>query len=222
MDRRPEPELMDSTAQTVAYAEADFSESNSLFVEHFLGAFDGLPARGKLADLGCGPADICIRLHERLPGWHITGVDAGENMLKRATEGLRRAGLQDAIALHLAYLPDAGLGTQRFDAVVSNSLLHHLPDPATLWSSVLQVGKPGAAVTVMDLRRPATEQEAESLVDEYAADAPPILREDFYNSLLAAYTPGEVESQLREAGLDHLRVSLPSDRHWIATGTLPG
>jgi len=62
--------------------------------------------------------------------------------------------------------------------------------------------------------------EAERLVDEYAADAPPILREDFYNSLLAAYTLEEVESQLREAGLGHLRVSLPSDRHWIATGTL--
>ena len=70
MDRRPEPELMDSTAQTVAYAEADFSESNSLFVEHFLAAFTDLPARGELADLGCGPADICIRLHQRLPGWH--------------------------------------------------------------------------------------------------------------------------------------------------------
>jgi trans-aconitate methyltransferase len=221
MERRPEPELMDSPAQTSAYAEADFSESNGLFVEHFLASLPTLPARGRLIDLGCGPADICIRLSERLPGWEITGLDAGENMLRRAAEALRRAGRQEAISLRLARLPCDDLGGDRFDAVVSNSLLHHLPDPATLWASVLQAGRPAAAVAVMDLRRPASEREAARLLEEYAADEPPVLREDFYNSLLAAYTPGEVEAQLHRAGLDRLQVTLPSDRHWIATGLLP-
>ena len=32
MDRTPEPELMDDEEQAKAYAEADFSEANSLFV----------------------------------------------------------------------------------------------------------------------------------------------------------------------------------------------
>ncbi len=73
----------------------------------------------------------------------------------------------------------------------------------------------------MDLRRPATEQEAERLVNEHSADAPAVLREDFYNSLLAAYTPAEVAAQLDRAGLAGLRVELPSDRHWIVTGRLP-
>ena len=222
MQRRPEPELMDSQAQTLAYAEADFSESNSLFVDHFTASLPGLPANGRLVDLGCGPADICIRLSNRLPGWRITGLDAGENMLKRAAYDVREAAKQDVISLGLSRLPDAGLGSRIFDAVVSNSLLHHLPDPVTLWEAVLQIGKPGAAVTVMDLRRPASEKEAARLVDEHAGDAPRILREDFFNSLLAAYTPGEIEMQLKQSGLELLRVSLPSDRHWIATGTAPG
>jgi len=69
MKRRPEPELMDSEAQTVAYAEADFNESNTLFTECFLGRFPDLPETGRLADLGCGPGDITIRLARRLPGW---------------------------------------------------------------------------------------------------------------------------------------------------------
>lgn len=221
MERRPEPELMDSQAQTVAYAEADFSESNMLFVEHFCAAFPGLAASGRLLDLGCGPADICIRISDRLPGWKITGLDAGENMLRRAAEALRKTGKQDEIELRLARLPDARLDDARFEAVVSNSLLHHLPNPATLWETVLQSGNPGGAVTVMDLRRPGSEQEAQRLVDEHAADAPPILREDFYHSLLAAYTTGEVAAQLEQSGLGHLEVTLPSDRHWIVSGTLP-
>ena len=70
----------------------------------------------------------------------------------------------------------------------------------------------------MDLLRPDTEGEARRLVDTYSADAPEILREDFYNSLLAAYTPWEVSEQLLAAGLDRLKIVIPSDRHWIVHG----
>jgi trans-aconitate methyltransferase len=221
MERRPEPELMDSDEQTLAYAQADFSESNSLFVERFTGAFPDLPPKGRLADLGCGPADICIRLSRRLPGWSISGLDAGENMLKRAAEAIDRAACGDRVRLQLARLPEPGLEPQGYDAVVSNSLLHHLPDPASLWESIWQLAVPGAPLAVMDLRRPASEQEAARLVSEHSADAPAVLREDFYNSLLAAYTAEEVAAQLEQAGLESLRVELPSDRHWIVTGRLP-
>ena len=57
MKRRPEPELMDSEAQTLAYAEADFDEANSLFTKSFTDFFTGLPATGRMTDLGCGPGD---------------------------------------------------------------------------------------------------------------------------------------------------------------------
>jgi ubiquinone/menaquinone biosynthesis C-methylase UbiE len=221
MERRPEPELMDSDAQTLAYAGADFSESNGLFVDRFTGAFPDLPARGRLADLGCGPADICIRLARRLPEWRITGLDAGPNMLKRAAEAIGRAGCSDRIRLQLSRLPDPDLDGQAYDAVVSNSLLHHLPDPATLWESLWQLAVPGAPLVVMDLRRPDSEEAAVRLVAENSADDPPVLREDFFNSLLAAYTPGEVARQLQRAGLGDLRVELPTDRHWLVAGRLP-
>lgn len=220
MKRRPEPELMDSEAQTIAYAEADFEEANSLFTEYFLRRFDDLAASGRLADLGCGPGDITIRLARALPGWNATGLDAGENMLRRARERLAREPDPPRVTFRQAYLPDSTLSLRSWDAVVSNSLLHHLPDPMILWESVLQLGAPGAAVQVMDLSRPGDENGAQRLVDQYAADAPEILREDFYNSLLAAYTGDEIRDQLRHAGLSHLAVEMASDRHWIVSGRL--
>jgi len=220
MERKPEPELMDSEEQTQAYAEADFEESNALFTRALLDAFPDLPGSGHLADLGCGPADICIRIAQRLPGWQITGIDAGENMLRRAREAVMAAGLERRVMLRHAYLPDPGLGRHSFDAITSNSLLHHLPDPMTLWNSACQLGRPGSAILVMDLRRPRDEQEAARLVDTYAADAPVVLKEDFYNSLLAAYTVSEIEDQLSRAGLEHLNLQTPSDRHWLAAGRL--
>ena len=220
MKRRPEPELMDSEAQTLAYAEADFDEANTLFTERFLARFSDLPARGRLADLGCGPGDITIRLARALPGWELTGLDAGPNMLKQAGRRLADPSLAQRVRFRLAYLPDPELHSAEWDAVVSNSLLHHLPRPAVLWDSIVQLGAPGAAVQVMDLMRPDSEDHAQRLVEHYAVDAPAVLREDFYNSLLAAYTPEEVSGQLIQAGLDRLKIESASDRHWIVSGTL--
>ena len=72
MKRKPEPELMDSEAQTIAYAEADFNESNSLFVSRFLDNFPRLPKSGRMADLGCGPGDITVRMAHAFRGWDVT------------------------------------------------------------------------------------------------------------------------------------------------------
>jgi SAM-dependent methyltransferase len=222
MKRRPEPELMDSEAQTLAYAEADFEEANALFTEQFCARFTGLDAAGRMADLGCGPGDIAIRMAEAFPEWRVTGLDAGENMLKRARERLSGAEVGDRVDFRLAYLPDASLEAGAWDAVISNSLLHHLPNPQVLWRSIRQLAAPGAAVQVMDLMRPESEADAAELVERYAADAPDILRADFYNSLLAAYTPAEVSDQLIEAGLDRLKIESASNRHWIVSGWLKG
>ena len=74
----------------------------------------------------------------------------------------------------------------------------------------------------MDLRRPDSPSAAQAFVDAYSANEPEILRRDFYNSLLAAFTPLEVEAQLAEAGLRTLKVTVPSDRHLLITGVLSG
>ena len=222
MQRRPEPELMDSDAQTLAYAKADFNASNSLFVGHFLERFTDLTRTGSMADLGCGPGDITLRFARALPGWEILGLDAGPNMLKLAAERSATETAPNRVTFRLSYLPDPELPARAFDALVSNSLLHHLPDPQTLWESITRLGVPGAAVQVMDLIRPDNEAEAHRLIDEYATDEPDILRDDFYNSLLAAYSLDEVNDQLTRAGLAHLKTEMASDRHWIVSGTLRG
>ena len=220
MKRTPEQVLMDSEEQTPAYAQADFEESNSLFTREFLARFTGLAANGRMADLGCGPGDITIRLANALPGWRMTGIDAGKNMLRRAREHPGYPSVADRVSFRLAYLPDPTLPAGEWNAIVSNSLLHHLPDPQVLWMSIGQLAARGSAVQVMDLARPNSKSAAGKLVDRYADGAPEILREDFYNSLLAAYTADEVVQQLAMAGLDGLRVKTISDRHWLASGTL--
>lgn len=218
MKRTPEPELMDAPEQARAYAEADFSEPNRVFVDAVADLVAGLE-RGTIIDLGCGPGDICIRLARRLPEWHIVGLDAGPNMLALAEDAVQKARLEQRIELLQAHLPDE-LPEGHFDAIVSNSLLHHLPEPASLWQSVAALGGPGCRVLVMDLHRPDDESQARQIVDQHADGAPEVLRQDFYNSLLAAWTADEITDQLRQAGLSRLQLTRPSDRHWMVSGRL--
>jgi ubiquinone/menaquinone biosynthesis C-methylase UbiE len=218
MQRTPEPELMDAPEQARAYAEADFSEPNHLFVEHFLKLLDDRHG-DSLIDLGCGPGDICLRLARALPGWQIVGLDAGPNMLAMAEAAVSASKLEHQVELIHARLPEE-LPDGRFDAIVSNSLLHHLPDPMALWLSIKELAEPGTLVQVMDLKRPVSVDAARQIVDTHAGEAPAVLREDFYNSLLAAYTAEEVRAQIEASGLRGLRLSEPSDRHWLVQGQI--
>jgi ubiquinone/menaquinone biosynthesis C-methylase UbiE len=220
MLRVPEPELMDEPAQAHAYAEADFSESNSMFVDLFREKFAGQGIAGRVLDLGCGPADIPIRLAREIPDCEIDAVDGAESMLHLARQAVTASGFASRINLIQCFLPDERLATAGYGAVISNSLLHHLGDPGDLWSTAARCGAPGAAVLVMDLLRPGDEATVDALVDAYAADAPEVLRHDFRCSLFAAYTLDEIAGQLQSTGLGHLELRQISDRHWAAGGRL--
>lgn len=221
MDRIPEPELMDDPAQALAYARADFEQPHNQFVAHFRLCFPDWNGAGHVVDLGCGPGDICRRFAQAFPDVHVHGVDGAAAMLAIGRDDLRAAGLDQRVQLHRGYLPGAALPRERYDAVVSNSLLHHLNDPQALWQAVLRHAAPGAPVFVMDLRRPQSREQAAELVALYAAGEPDVLRTDFHNSLLAAYRVDEIEAQLRTAGIDWLRVEAIGDRHLTAQGRRP-
>jgi SAM-dependent methyltransferase len=179
-----------------------------------------LPRAGRALDLGCGPADVTLRVARRLEGWHIDGVDGSQEMLELGRRAVDAAQLAARVRLERARLPDEAPPADAYDLVFSNSLLHHLDDPLALWSSARRFAAPAARIFVMDLARPRSTTQVDDLVARYADDEAPILRRDFRNSLRAAYRVAEVEGQVAEAGLAGVRVELVSDRHWIAWGTL--
>jgi ubiquinone/menaquinone biosynthesis C-methylase UbiE len=217
MHRQLEPELMDDPDGAAAYARADFRDSNNLFVDAVVGR--ATPALRTVLDLGCGPGDLTIRLAQALPDASFTAVDGSAPMIALARPAVSRLGLEGRVTLLQERLEALPLAAGTFDAVLSKDLLHHLPDPAVLWNAVARLARPGALVCVMDLVRPATPDRARAIVDAVAAHADEILRHDFYASLLAAFTPEEVRTQLAEAGLD-LRVERVSDRHLLVEGQL--
>lgn len=219
MERAPEPELMNDLEQAKAYARADFEESNSLFVELFKKNFS-TSFSGVALDLGCGPADICIRFAQFFPECFVHGVDGAPNMLQYGKMAVTEQKIAGRITLVEGLLPDVDLPGLHYDAIISNSLLHHLVDPQVLWQTIKKFGKSGTFVLVMDLLRPASQEEAHAIVERYSGKEPEILKEDFFNSLLAAYSVLEVGDQLDSAKLSCLEVEVVSDRHFAVKGVL--
>ena len=127
-------------------------------------------------------------------------------MLELGQGYLRESGLETRIELRRGYLPNAGLEAHAFDAVVANSLLHHLAEPADLWRTVRRCARPGSPVMVVDLIRPDGPKEAHALVERYAQRGHPRVKQDLFNSLCAAYTVEDVRGQLDEAGLAQMQV----------------
>lgn len=220
MQRIPEPELMLDPGQAAAYANADFEEPHSNFIAGFRRCFPDTQIEGHVLDLGCGPGDIAFRFAQAFPACQVDGIDGARAMLEAGEILLKKYGVGERVRLHECLLPDQAPPEERYDAIISNSLLHHLHEPRVLWEAVRRYGAPGAPVYIMDLMRPDSEGTAREFVERYAVGEPDVLREDFYNSLLAAFTPEEVIGQLTTAGLEGLRVESISDRHLIVWGRL--
>ena len=216
MDRILEPELMDDPAQAEAYAAADFSAENQGFVDRFREYFPDF-SQGHVFDLGCGPGDIPVRLAKALPDCRVTGIDASRPMINLAERVIMQADLVDRVAVRCERFQELA-GANQADAVISNSLLHHLENPLQFWHKLRSFVKSGAPVLVMDLLRPESRAAAQAIVDRYAKGAPDILRRDFYNSLLAAFTEDEVTGQLARMNLTRLLIDIPDDRHWVVGG----
>ena len=100
--------------------------------------------------MGVGRARIPIEICARRPDIEITGVDSQRSILRRARQEIERAGLTGAIRVRLAdayALPNAN-GT--FDAVISNSLMHHLPRRREALNEMIRVLRPGGLLFVRD------------------------------------------------------------------------
>ena len=209
MQRILEPELMEDMAQAKAYSEADFDKQHSKIITLIDLAFGTIEFSGDILDLGCGPGDVTFRIAHRFSKANITGIDGSQAMIslanKRQEDELR---VNNRVNFIQAMIPGVEIPNKSYDFIVSTSFLHHLHQPDVLWQTIIKHAGPRTKVFIADLCRPESKSLARKMVNESAKNEPAVLQEDFYNSLLAAFTPKEVEKQLFKAGLNKLSVHI--------------
>ena len=110
-----------------------------------------------LLDVGCGGGQAAIRMKDRYPYLHVTGIDTSKEMIAGASRRARSKGyairfeVADAQALPF---PDAS-----FDVVYSFGSAKHWPDPLKGMSECWRVLRPGGELLVSDATSDATLQE---------------------------------------------------------------
>lgn len=222
LPRTLEPEVMDSAAEAVDYDSMDHSEVNRRFVDQLLACRqpdEGTPERSlRVLDVGTGTALIPLELCSRDVPVHVTGIDLAAYMLQVGQRNVIRAGLQSCIKLEHLDAKNLPYSDGTFDWVISNSIVHHIPDPLPCLREMVRVLAPGGLLFVRDLLRPADLATLKQLVQTYAAGASSHQQQMLDDSLHAALTMDEVRGLLGALNLPTAWVTQTTDRHWTICG----
>jgi len=176
----------------------------------------------RVLDVGTGTAQIPIELcrREEFTG-QVVGVDLAEAMLKLARRNITTAGLGERVQVERVDGKSLPYDDGVFDVVMSNSIVHHIPEPAVVLAEIIRVLRPGGLMFVRDLLRPKSDAEVEHLVSTYAGNELPHAQQLFRQSLHAALTAEEMQDLAAEHGLTRDSVRATSDRHWTLAGRRP-
>jgi ubiquinone/menaquinone biosynthesis C-methylase UbiE len=211
-----EPEAMDTPEEARDYDAMDHATVNARFVADFVAAHGGCRG-GLILDVGTGPARIAIALCQADPSARVLATDLAGTMLELARRNVAGSGLEARIQCVRGSARALPCPSGRFEAVISNSLVHHIPDPVPALAEMARLVAPGGTLFVRDLVRPGTRQEVDALVSAYAGDEPLAAQGLFRASLHAALTVTEVKDIARALGLPPEDVAMTSDRHWTWT-----
>ena len=221
--RQLEPEVMDTPEEACDYDAMNHGTVNHLFVDDFLTFCLDAPLSGRLTeameplqvlDVGTGTAQIPIELCRHPVTCRITAIDLAAEMLKLAELNVGWESLSKIIQIERADAKKMPYADGSFDAVISNSIVHHIPEPRLVFAEMSRVLRRGGVLFVRDLLRPNTTEDVDHFVATYAGQENAHSQQMFRDSLHAALTLEEVRELAREINVLEAAVVQSSDRHW--------
>ena len=99
-------------------------------------------------EYGCGTGMLGFALHENFAS--ITLADSSQGMLDVLSEKIKAAGLPHMKPIRLDLSSDP-LPSKRYDVILSQMALHHIPDTSTIISKLHALLKPGGELFLADL-----------------------------------------------------------------------
>ncbi|CAN5442692.1 class I SAM-dependent methyltransferase [soil metagenome] len=215
MHRILEPEVMDTEADAVEYDAMDFREANQRFADDAIALLRGSESP-QVLDIGTGTAQIPIMMLQREKTMRIVACDLAQEMLRVASRNAALLGVADRLKLARLDAKSLRLPDKKYDLVMCNSTIHHIPDPSVVFREIARVIKPSGAIVVRDLFRPESMDDAWVTVNRVAAGEHSRQKQLFFDSLCAALSVDEVKAHVERAGLERMHVERCSDRHWTA------
>ena len=236
LSRILEPEVMDTAAEAADYDAMDHSDVNCRFVDDLLAAISNSEFRIQnselenesaphsafcilnsaldVLDLGTGTALIPIELCQKFPDCRIMAADAAISMLELARYNIEVNSLTERIELAHVDAKKLPFSDAMFDVAMSNSIIHHIPEPIHVLHEAVRVTKPGGLLFFRDLLRPESEIDLTNLVATYTAGATANQQRLFAESLHAALSLDEIRDLVASLDFSPETIEQTSDRHW--------
>jgi ubiquinone/menaquinone biosynthesis C-methylase UbiE len=155
-----------------------------------------------------------LKLGYHLSRWKFVGLDRSQRMIAKANQALATAPeLAGRIGFMVADGNKLDFPDHSFDLVMCNSVLHHLEDPQKLFSEMARLLKPGGALLLRDLVRPARlgfGHHVRKHGKHYSGE----MKRLYVASLHAAYTEQELQRLIEASALrGHVKVFRHRNTH---------
>jgi arsenite methyltransferase len=146
-------------------------------------------------DLGMGTGlDLLIASRKVGPSGQVIGVDMTEEMIERAKENIKVAGVTN-VEVRKGLIEDLPVDSSSVDWVISNCVINLSPEKEKVFSEIARVLKPGGRMIVSDI---------------VAENLPPWMSENkklYCSCISGAISEKEYLSGLRRAGLEQVKVN---------------
>ena len=125
---------------------------------------DGVDLAGRtVLDIGCGLGGAAVMLAGTFGARCVTSIDVAGDLVVRARETIREAGLAGKIETHHVTPGPLPFDDASFDVVFAKDVVCHVPDKAALFGEVARVLVPGGQVICADFTVPSGPEAAPHL-----------------------------------------------------------
>lgn len=174
-------------------------------------AIAALTAGERVLDLGSGAGFDCFLAARAVgPTGSVIGVDMTHDMLARARENAKKAGLPN-VEFRLGEIEHLPVADASVDVILSNCVVNLSPDKAQVFREAFRVLRPGGRLAIADIVA------RERLSPEHQADLALLV-----GCIAGAATVGEVEGWLRDAGFVDVAVREKDGSRALVDSWAPG
>jgi len=163
---------------------------------------------GRVLDIGTGSGLLAIELC-KVKGSHfdIIAIDISENMIRKAIENAKWAGVGDRIRFLVSTAAALPFPDDSFDFVISYASLHHWLEPVAVFNEVERVVKETGGLIIRDNKRLYQNPFWKCVIWFISRFMNKRHRENWPKAILASYTISEVNELISKSRLRDCRVS---------------
>ena len=163
---------------------------------------------GRVLDIGTGSGRLAIELAKaRGCNFDIVALDISENMIEKAKENARNAGVENRIKFMVGTAAALPFPDNSFDLVISYASLHHWFQPVSVFNEVARVTRETGHAIIRDNKRVYQNPVWRAFIWIISRFMNKRHRQNWPKAILASYTIPEVREIVSRSRLKDYRIS---------------